>query len=91
VFDSPDILWWSPQWLPSGRGLLVPAVDGNVWRISTEPEVGPVNITGDFTDPLYGGGFQISPDGHFIAYARAIFQGSSIWRIDLGDALAAER
>jgi hypothetical protein len=91
VFDSPDILWWSPQWLPSGRGLLVPAADGNVWRISTEPEVGPVNITGDFTDPLYGGGFQISPDGHFIAYARAIFQGSSIWRIDLGDALAAER
>jgi Tol biopolymer transport system component len=85
VLETPDRYWWGPKWLPSGRGLLVSTDDGNVSRISTEPEVLPVNITGDVADPLYAGAFQISPDGQFIAYARTIFRGSSIWRVDLGD------
>ena len=23
VLDAPDMVWWSPHWLPNGRGLLV--------------------------------------------------------------------
>ncbi len=90
VLDTPDdVWWWSPRWLPNGRGLLVQGEDGNVWRISSEPGVRPVPITGDLPDNHEVWDFRISPDGGYIAYARSIFQGSSIWRIDLGDALAA--
>jgi Tol biopolymer transport system component len=86
VLGTPDMVWWSPQWLPSGRGLLVSGNDGNIWRVSTEPEALPVAITADLPDPVWWS--RISPDGRSIAYARNIFQGSSIWRVDLGDMLA---
>ena len=43
-------------------------------------------------DDLYGmpslNDPQISPDGRSIAYTRGTLHGSSIWRVDLGDALA---
>jgi hypothetical protein len=59
-----------------------------VWRISAEPGVRPVALTADFAPSHEVYDFSISPDGRYIAYARNIFRGSSIWRVDLGDALA---
>jgi Tol biopolymer transport system component len=91
VLDTPDAFWWSPRWLPNGQGLLVQDEVGEVWRISLQPGVRPVPITGDLPADHEVWDFRISPDGQYIAYARSIFRGSSIWRIDLGDALAAER
>jgi hypothetical protein len=89
VLDTPDDnWWWSPRWLPNGRGLLVQDEVGDVWRISAEPGVRPVAITADLPPNHEVWDFRISPDGRFIAYARSISQGSSIWRVDLGDALA---
>jgi Tol biopolymer transport system component len=89
VLDTPnDNWWWSPRWLPNGRGLLVQDEVGDVWRISAEPGVRPVAITADLPPNHEVWDFRISPDGRFIAYARSISQGSSIWRVDLGDALA---
>ncbi len=90
VLDTPDdVYWWSPRWLPNGRGFLVQDEVGDVWRISAEPGVRPVALTEDFPPNHEVYGFHISPDGQYIAYPRSIFQGSSIWRVDLGDALAA--
>ena len=86
VLDAPDMVWWSPHWLPNGRGLLVVGDDGNIWQVSMEADVRPVPVTGDLSDPVWW--FQISPDGRSIAYTKNILQGSSIWRVDLGDALA---
>lgn len=86
VLETPDGYWWGPKWLPSGRGVLVVG-DGTVWRVSAEPGVRPVAITDDSVWD-----FEISTDGRSIAYIRADLRGSSIWRVDLGDALAgAER
>jgi Tol biopolymer transport system component len=84
---TPDRWWWSLSWLPNGRGFLVQGENGNVWRISTEPEVRPVAITEDLPSGSVWD-FKVSPDGRSIAYARSTLQGSSIWRVDLGDALA---
>ncbi|MHC4235140.1 MAG: TolB-like translocation protein, partial [Planctomycetota bacterium] len=84
---TPDHWWWSPRWLPNGRGLLVQGEDGNVWRISNEPGVRPVAITEDLP-PGSVWDFRVSPDGSSIAYARYISHGSSIWRVDLRHTLA---
>jgi Tol biopolymer transport system component len=85
VLNVPDMHWWSPHWLPNGRGLLVVGNDGNIWQVSLDADVRPVPVTGDLTDPVWW--FQISPDGRSIAYTKNILQGSSIWRVDLGDIL----
>lgn len=88
VLDTPDRLWWwSPQWLPDGRGLLVQAEDGSVWQVSSKPGIRPVELTADFPPNQDIWDFRISPDGRFIAYARSIFRGSSIWRVEAGDTL----
>ncbi len=63
-----------------------------IWHISTEPGARPVEITADLPYHVNNASFRMSPDGRSIAYAAGIFRGSSIWRVDLGDALAgAER
>ncbi len=86
VLNTPDMVWWSPHWLPNGRGLLVVGDDGNIWRVSLDAGVRPVPVTGDLTGGAWL--FRISPDGGSIAYTKTTLQGSSIWRVDLGEALA---
>jgi hypothetical protein len=85
VLSTPDMGWWSPHWLPNGLGLLVVGNDGNIWRVSLDAGVRPIPVTGDLSDPVWW--FQLSPDGRSIAYKRFTLQGSSIWRVELGDAL----
>jgi dipeptidyl aminopeptidase/acylaminoacyl peptidase len=88
LLDGPEGFWsWSPRWLPDGRGLLVQGEDGNVWRISSQPGGRPVEVTEALPPNNEVWDFRVSPDGRFIAYARGIFRGSSIWRVDLGEAL----
>lgn len=91
VLATPEgRVFWSPRWLPDDRSLLIPAGNAMVWRVSTNPGTGPVNITSDLDlqgSWVYVADFRLSPDGRFIAYARGISRGSSIWRVDLGDAL----
>jgi len=88
VLTPPDMYWWSPHWLPNGRGLLVVGNDGNIWRVSLDAGVRPVPVTGDLSDSVWW--FKISPDGRSIAYTKNILQGSSIWRVDLGEALVGK-
>jgi Tol biopolymer transport system component len=89
LLDAPEGFWsWSPRWLPDGRGLLVQGEDGNVWQISSQPGVRPMEVTEALPPNNEVWDFHVSPDGRFIAYARGIFRGSSIWRVDLGDALS---
>jgi hypothetical protein len=94
VLATPEgRVFWSPRWLPDDGSLLIPAGNAMVWRVSTNPGMSPVNITSDLDlqeSWVYGADFRLSPDGHFIAYARGISRGSSIWQVDLGDALTAE-
>lgn len=44
-------------------------------------------ITRDETTEFWE--YQLSPDGRYIAYPGEISRGSSLWLVDLGDALAS--
>jgi len=91
VLDTPENrVFWSPRWLPDDDTLLIPTGNAMVWRISADPGTRPVNVTSDLNlrgSWVSGAVFRLSPDGRFIAYAGEVPQGSSIWRVNLGDAL----
>jgi len=88
--DVPPDWWWGPQWLPDSRGIVVSGVDANVWLIPLDPSANPVALTQDEPDDIWRD-FVLSPDGRHIAYVSEFLRGSSIWRLDLGDALQAGR
>jgi len=76
--------WWGHQWLPDSSGFLTAGTQGDIWLIPVDPMAEPAPVTeeeGFITE------FVLSPDGRYIAYSPYISQGSSLWLIDLGDAL----
>ncbi|NIN71440.1 MAG: hypothetical protein GTO46_05825 [Gemmatimonadetes bacterium] len=87
--------WWGLQWLADSSGFLVvgmgseSAVDTDIWLVSLNPADDPVRLTAD--DPGNVWGFALSPDGRHIAYSSDVVLGSSFWRVDLSDALEAQR
>jgi hypothetical protein len=85
TFAVPFGNWWSPRWLPNGRGIVVVGGDGNVWRIPLDPNAQPVNLTKD--DPNSVWRYKLSPDGRYIAYPSERQQGSSIWLLKLVEPL----
>ena len=77
--------WWSPQWLPDARGIVVVGADGELWLIPLDPVARPVALTQDHPNSTWE--FVLSPDGRYIACASLVREAGSIWRLDLGDAL----
>ncbi|MEX0600932.1 MAG: hypothetical protein WD205_09835, partial [Rhodothermales bacterium] len=80
-----SISWWGHQWLPDSSGFLTAGTEGDVWFIPVDPALEPVPVT-ESEGLIYD--FVLSPDGRQIAYSPWIPEGSSLWLIDLGDALA---
>lgn len=80
--------WWGHQWLPDSRGMLAVSTDGEVWLFSVDPTVEPVSLTEEEEGSVFG--FLLSPDGDHIVYPSLIQRGSSLWLIDLGDALVGQ-
>ncbi len=76
---------WGHQWLPDSSALLTTGADGNAWLVSTDPGSEPVSLTEEEEDNIDG--FLLSPDGRHILYTPRIWKGSSLWLLDLGDAL----
>ncbi len=87
TFRVPPGHWWSPRWLPDSRGIVTVGVDGNVWLIPLDPSARPVALTQD--DPNSVWRYSLSPDGRTIAYSSEMPTGSSIWRVQPGEAMAA--
>jgi Tol biopolymer transport system component len=82
--------WWI-QWLPNDEALTVFGMTGvgletHVFLVSLREGERPVAITRD--DPSVRWGYELSPDGRYVAYPAEIPRGSSIWRVELGDVLA---
>lgn len=77
--------WWGHQWLPDSSGFLTAGTQGDVWLIPVDPMAEPVPLSEEEEGYIHD--FVLSPDGRHIAYAPRISQGSSLWLIDLGDAL----
>ncbi len=86
IIDTGLSYWYWPRWLPDNSGVLVvgggAGAEAHVARISVAEGAQPVNITR--SDPASKWGFEVSPDGRFIAYPGEISKGSSVWRIDIG-------
>jgi Tol biopolymer transport system component len=80
--------WWGHQWLPDSSGFLTAGTQGDVWLIPVDPAAEPVALTEQEEGEIFN--FVLSPDGRQIACAPHIPQGSSLWLIDLGDALVKE-
>jgi len=77
--------WWNLAWLPDGESFLV--VDGDVWLVSLEPGVAPLNLTDE--EPLTWS-YSLSPDGRNIAVSPEVRRGGAFWRLDFSEALGAD-
>ncbi|HYN79898.1 MAG TPA: hypothetical protein VES88_00235 [Gemmatimonadaceae bacterium] len=86
IVDTGLSYWYWPRWLPDNSGVLVvgggAGAEAHIVRIPVAEGAKPVNITRG--DPASKWGFEVSPDGRFIAYPGEISKGTSVWRIDLG-------
>jgi Tol biopolymer transport system component len=81
------LAYWDNVWLPDSRGILAVGFDANVWLMPVDPDQSPVALTRD--DPGLAWQFVLSPDGRHIAYSSRRVRGSSLWLVDLSEALQA--
>ncbi|NIN71439.1 MAG: hypothetical protein GTO46_05820 [Gemmatimonadetes bacterium] len=82
---DPMVSYWGNVWLPDSRGILTTGLEGNVWLMPVDPNESPVALTRD--DPGLAYNFVLSPDGRRIAYSSRRSRGSSLWLVDLSEAL----
>lgn len=90
LIDTGALYWYWPRWLPDASGVLVlagtgPASNTHVVMVPLREGEPPVAITRDDPSPKWG--FELSPDGQYIAYPGEIWRGSSLWRVDLNGAI----
>lgn len=90
--DTQIAVGWGIRWLPDSQALTIfaqtlPDYGTDVWLFSIREGEPPVAITRDENSEFWY--YQLSPDGRYIAYQGEIKRGSSLWMIDLGDALAS--
>lgn len=93
IIDTGLRYWYWPRWNPDNSGVLVigggAGAEAHVVLIPVREGERPVNLTRD--DPSSKWGFEISPDGRYIAYPGEIWKGSTVWKIDLGGESVATR
>jgi Tol biopolymer transport system component len=82
---EPTGSYWNNVWLPDSRGIVANGLDGNVWLMPVDPDQNPIALTADAPNELWN--FVLSPDGSHIAYSSPTSRGSSLWVVDLSEAL----
>jgi len=91
ILPSGAMWAWKIQWLPNDEAVTVLGMTGagsetHVFLVPLREGERPVAITRD--DPSLKWGYELSPDGRYVAYPAEIPRGSSIWLVDLGEVLA---
>ena len=85
VIDTGMTYWYWPRWMPDDTGIVVIGggigSDSHVVLVPLTNGAKPINITRDDPSPKWG--FELSPDGKWIAYPGEIWKGSSVWKVDL--------
>ncbi len=89
--DTQIGVGWGIRWLPDSQALTVfaqtlPSWRTDVWLFSLREGEPPVALTRDETSSFWQ--YTLSSDGKYIAYPAEVPRGSSLWLVDLGDALA---
>ena len=88
IIDPGLSYWYWPRWMPDHSGVAVisggAGAESNVVLVPIREGAKPVNLTQ--ADPASKWGFELSPDGRFIAYPGEIGKGSSEWKINLDGA-----
>lgn len=83
IVDTGLSYWYWPRWMPDDSAVLVvgggAGAEAHIVRVPVAEGAQAVSITQ--SDPASKWGFEISPDGRFIAYPGEIWKGSSIWKI----------
>lgn len=91
ILEAGPMWGWQIQWLPNDDAFTVFGMTGtgsetHVYLVSLREGERPVALTRD--DPSVRWGYELSPDGRYVAYPAEIPRGSSIWRVDLSEVLA---
>ncbi len=94
VLEAGPQWGWQIEWLPDDRAFTVFGMTGqanqtHVFLVSLREGERPVALTRD--DPSTRWGYELSPDGRYVAYPAEIPRGSSLWRLDFGDLLGGGR
>ena len=83
IIDTGMSYWYWSRWLPDNSAVLVigggAGTEADVVMVPIREDAKPVVITRD--DPSSMWGFELSPDGRFIAYPGEISRGASVWKI----------
>lgn len=90
LVESPMAVGWGIRWLPDSQAFTIiaqslPTWGTDVWLVPVGGGEAPVALTRDETADFWF--YQLSPDGRYIAYPGTVGRGSSLWMVDLGEAL----
>lgn len=87
IIETGLSYWYWPRWMPDDSAVLVvgggAGAEAHVVRVPVAEGAPVVNVTR--SDSAAKWGFEVSPDGRFIAYPGEIWKGSSVWRLSLGE------
>ena len=93
IINTGMSYWYWSRWLPDNSAVLVigggAGAEADVVMVPVRADAKPVVITRDDPRPMWG--FEVSPDGRFIAYPGEVWSGASIWKFDIADVLNTRR
>jgi Tol biopolymer transport system component len=93
TFDTGASYWYESQWLPDDNAVAVLAgyegLRTHVLLVPLREGETPINLTRD--DPAPKWGFSLSPDGRYIAYPSEVWQGGTIWTMELAPGAVSVR
>ncbi len=85
------VYWYYPRWMPDNSAVVVvgggAGAEAQIVSVPIQEGAKPVTLTAG--DPASKWGFELSHDGKMIAYPHEIWKGSFVWKIELGDVVAA--
>lgn len=85
ILDTGLSYWYWSRWTPDNASVVVigggRGAEANVVRVPLAEGAKPIDVTRD--DPSSTWGFELSPDGRWVAYPGEVYRGQTVWKYDL--------
>lgn len=82
IIDTGLTYWYWSRWTPDNASIIVigggAGAEANVVRIPLAEGAKPFDITAADRSSMWG--FELSPDGRFIAYPGEVYRGQTVWK-----------